>query len=67
MHLHSLGALENLCVCTELKGELHCYYYNVTMILRSCNVLNFIQIYTVVFVRSGLWPSKRKVQIGVNY
>lgn len=67
MHLHSLGALENLCVCTGLKGKVHCYYYNLTMILRSCNVFHFVQIYTVVVVRSGLLPSKRKVQMGVNY
>lgn len=67
MHLHSSGTLENLCVCTRLQRKVHCRYYNVTMILRPCNVLNFIQIYTVVFVRSGLLSLKWKAQIGVNY
>lgn len=67
MHLHSSGALENLCVCTGLQGKVQCYYYNVTVILRPCDVLNFIQIYTIVFFRSGLLSLKWKAQIGVNY
>lgn len=63
MYLHSLGALENLCACTRLKEKS----INVTMILISFNVLDFIQMYTLEFVRSGFLSSNYEVQAGVNY
>lgn len=56
---------ESVCMY-QAQGKVHYYYCNVTMILRSYNILDFIQMYRLEFVRSGFLSSNYEVQVDVN-